>query len=164
MVGAVPKPQAIFYVSMEADIYPREAPELAENIDGAIGEGSQFHETYGYYAQGVEPNTATLPDGWMARVHKIQNANTDLKVGLCLGLPDLFLSKAFAAREKDRDFCSALLEHGYVTLAPLLQLVSSMPIDEGEQKRLRATIRPLRFSIRAWPMKHSIAPVPGDFL
>ena len=25
------------------------------------------------------------------------------------------------------------------------------------------TIRPERFSIKAWPMKHSIAPVPGDF-
>ena len=25
------------------------------------------------------------------------------------------------------------------------------------------TIRPLRFSIRVWPMKQSMAPVPGDF-
>ena len=31
---------------------------LADKIDGAIGEGSQFHQTYGYYAQGVGPETA----------------------------------------------------------------------------------------------------------
>ena len=30
--------------------------------------------------------------------------------------------------------------------------------------RSACTIRPLRFSIRAWPMKQSMAPVPGDFL
>lgn len=55
-------------MSGEADIYPLQAPELAEKIEGAIGEGSQFHQTFGYYAQGVGPDTAVLPRGWMSRV------------------------------------------------------------------------------------------------
>jgi hypothetical protein len=55
MLGSVPNPEAVFMVSMEADIYPFRAPELADEIDGAIGEGSQFHERFGYYAQGVGP-------------------------------------------------------------------------------------------------------------
>ncbi|MES2481384.1 MAG: hypothetical protein V4609_05235 [Pseudomonadota bacterium] len=63
MLGPVPHPEEVFTVSMEADIYPLQAPELADKIDGAIGEGSQFHQTYGYYAQGVGPDTATLPSG-----------------------------------------------------------------------------------------------------
>ena len=58
ILGAVPRPEDVFTVSMEADIYPLLTPELADKIDGAIGEGSQFHETYGYYAQGVGPETA----------------------------------------------------------------------------------------------------------
>ena len=61
-------------MSAEADIYPLHAPELAEKIEGAIGEGSQFHQTFGYYAQGVGPNTAVLPRGWMSRVHRVQTA------------------------------------------------------------------------------------------
>lgn len=61
MLGPVPNPESVFTVSMEADIYPLQAPELADKIDGAIGEGSQFHLTYGYYAQGVGPETALLP-------------------------------------------------------------------------------------------------------
>ena len=73
ILGAVPRPEDVFTVSMEADIYPLQAPELADRIDGAIGEGSQFHETYGYYAQGVGPETALLPRDWMQRVHRIQN-------------------------------------------------------------------------------------------
>ena len=41
ILGSVPHPQEVFTVSMEADIYPKEAPELAEKIDGAIGEGDR---------------------------------------------------------------------------------------------------------------------------
>ena len=40
ILGSVPHPNQALTVSMEADIYPKEAPELAEKIDGAIGEGS----------------------------------------------------------------------------------------------------------------------------
>ena len=36
----------------------------ADLIDGSIGEASMFHETFGYYAQGVVERTAVLPDGW----------------------------------------------------------------------------------------------------
>ena len=97
ILGAVPRPEDVFTVSMEADIYPLQAPELADKIDGAIGEGSQFHETYGYYAQGVGPETACLPAGWMQRVHRIQNRNTQDRIGYCLDVLDLFLAKAVAA-------------------------------------------------------------------
>jgi hypothetical protein len=141
MLGPVPNPEPVFTVSMEADIYPLQAPELADQIDGAIGEGSQFHQTYGYYAQGVGPDTALLPKDWMRRVHRVQSGNTGDRVGYCLDVKDLFMSKAAAGREKDREFCAALLAHGYVALEELLNLVSLMPLNEMEQRRLRATIR-----------------------
>jgi hypothetical protein len=141
MLGAVPTPDPAFTVSMEADIYPLNAPELAERIDGAIGEGSRFHDTYGYYAQGVGPRTATLPEDWMDRVHRVQNGNTKGRVGYCLGLLDLFLSKAVAGREKDRGFCMALIAHRYVEPDDALDLVPRMPIDDQARRRLRATIR-----------------------
>ena len=59
LLGQFPNPESIFTVSMEVDIYPLDAPSLADQIDGAIGEGSPFHETHGYYAQGVGPETAS---------------------------------------------------------------------------------------------------------
>lgn len=141
ILGSVPNPEAIFTMSAEADIYPLNAPELADKIEGALGEGSQFHETFGYYAQGVGPETAVLPDGWMNRVHRVQNAATNDRVGYCLDVVDLFMSKAAAARDKDRDFCMALLRHGYVKPAQALELVAVMPLHEPQQRRLRATIR-----------------------
>lgn len=141
ILGALPRPEEVFAMSMEADLYPKEAPELAEKIEGAIGEGSRFHETHGYYAQGVGPETAVLPRGWLLRVHRVQNANTNGRVGYCLDLVDLFLSKAVAGREKDRTFCMALLAHGHVTPEDALALVPTLPVDEHEQRRLRAAIR-----------------------
>lgn len=141
MLGPVPHPEEVFTVSMEADIYPLQAPDLAEKIDGAIGEGSQFHQTFGYYAQGVGPETAILPKDWMRRVHRVQNDNTKGRVGYCLDVVDLFLAKAAAGREKDREFCMAMFEHSYVTPAQLLMVSPTMPLDDREQRALRATIR-----------------------
>lgn len=141
ILGPVPNPEDIFKMSAEADIYPLQSPELAEKIDGAIGEGSQFHESYGYYAQGVGPETATLPSGWMHRVHRVQNANTNDRVGYCLDVLDLFMSKVAAGRDKDRDFCMALIQHEYVEPKQALALVSQMPLDDAEKRRLTARIR-----------------------
>lgn len=141
LLGSVPWPQEVFTVSMEADIYPLQAPELADVIDGAIGEGSQFHETYGYYAQGVGPETALLPADWMQRVHRVQNRNTHDRIGYCLDSRDLFLAKAAAGREKDRDFCRALLAYGHVALEDALALVAKMPLSPAQQRSLRATLR-----------------------
>jgi Nucleotidyltransferase of unknown function (DUF6036) len=128
MLGSVRNPEEVFMVSMEADIYPLQVPELADKIDGAIGEGSQFHQTFGYYAQGVGPETATLPKNWMQRVHRVQNRNTKDRVGYCLDVLDLFLAKAVAGREKHREFCMALFEYSYVTPVQVLKLVSTMPV------------------------------------
>jgi hypothetical protein len=59
ILGSIPYPEPEFKMSAEADIYPLHAPELADQIDGSIGEGSMFHQTNGYYAQGVGPETAS---------------------------------------------------------------------------------------------------------
>lgn len=141
ILGPVPNPEPEFTASTEADIYPLDAPDLADDIEGAIGEGSQFHTRYGYYAQGVRPTTAILPADWMSRVHRVQNGNTNGLAGFCLDTIDLFLSKAAAGRDKDREFCMALFEHGYVTPSRALELVPSMPLTDGAKRSLRATIR-----------------------
>ncbi|WP_425067126.1 hypothetical protein [Reyranella sp.] len=68
-------------VSREADIYPMQRPELADLIDGAIGYGSAFDEQFGYYADGVGPETAVLPKCWQTRLVKVENENTGGGIG-----------------------------------------------------------------------------------
>ena len=77
----------------------------------------------------------------MQRVHRVQNSNTNGRLGLCLCVADLFMSKAFAGREKDREFCTALLAHAYVKVSEVLGLVANMPIEDAAKRRLRATTR-----------------------
>lgn len=62
-------------------------------------------------------------------------------MGYCLDVIDLFMSKAEAGRDKDRAFCMALLEHSHVASDQAIAMVSAMPLDEDQQRRLRATIR-----------------------
>jgi hypothetical protein len=52
-------------------VYPRLAPTLAGKLDGALGDGSQFQRTYGYYAHGVGPETAKAPAGWEDRLVRV---------------------------------------------------------------------------------------------
>jgi len=93
----------------------------ADLIDGSIGELSIFQETYGYYAQGVTPQTATLPDGWRNRLIPYLAAGTNGVTALCLEPHDLWISKAVAGRPKDREFCRALVERKLVEVKVLCQ-------------------------------------------
>ena len=142
ILGAVENPPAQCTLSMEADIYPMNAPELADLIEGAIGELSFFHEHFGYYAQGVGPETAHLPEGWTQRLVRLQSAATNGRLAYCLDPVDLFVSKAAAGREKDAAFNRALLSHGVVELEQALSRADQLP-DAAEALRVRRWIQRL---------------------
>ena len=61
LLASFPDAPADLLGSMEVDCYPKDNPALADLIDGSIGELSPFHETFGYYAHGIGPETAALP-------------------------------------------------------------------------------------------------------
>lgn len=92
---------------------------LADLIDGSIGEASLFQATHGYYAQGVEPKTAMLPEGWRRRLVPFSSPDTNGVIAYCLELHDLWISKAMAGRPKDREFCDELVKRKHVKVATL---------------------------------------------
>ena len=136
ILGAVPNAPSELLKSMEADVFPLHRPELADLIDGSIGELSPFEERFGYYAQGVGPETAMLPEGWQQRVVKIQNDNTDLKIGYCLEPHDLAASKLAAGRAKDWPFVEAMLKHQIVDPVVLKERITQMPLSPDRQRQL----------------------------
>jgi len=115
ILGLYPDAPELLLVSVEADVFPKDRPEASILIDGAIGERSVFHETFGYYAHGVDESTAVLPTGWKERLITIQNENTMGATGWCLEPHDLAVSKLAAGREKDTEFVRVLLQHGLAT-------------------------------------------------
>ena len=122
--------EALRSIEVDVAVIGDEDGHLADLIDGSIGEASMFHETFGYYAQGVVEQTAVLPTGWKDRLVRFESPGTNGVVALCLELHDLWISKAIANRQKDVEFCRALLDIGVVDPAELrarLVLVNDLP-------------------------------------
>ncbi len=131
ILGQFPNAPVSLLASMEADIYPANNPELADKVDGAIGEGSSFHELHGYYAQGVGPNTATLPFGWRRRLIPIKNENTAGTTGSCLEIHDLVISKLVAARPKDFEFVQEVVKANMVECSTLMDRLANTKLADS---------------------------------
>jgi len=132
--------------SAEADVYPRHHVARAEEIDGNIGELSLFHETHGYYAHGVGPETVVASPDWESRLVRLGNANTNQITGLCLQANDLFLAKLAAYRKKDLAFCRAMIRYAMVDADTLRRMVVDMPL---EPKALELVTRTLEEMLMA---------------
>mgnify|MGYP001605248801 CR=1 FL=1 len=130
--------------SVEVDIVPIDDSDgrLADLLDGSIGEASMFHESFGYYAQGVSETTAVLPEGWRERLIRYETPATNRTVAWCLDPHDLWISKAIAGRQKDIEFCEALLVHGVVSEAILIERLGGVTrIIPSIRQRVEGMIR-----------------------
>jgi hypothetical protein len=143
VLGQFPEAPEALRVSIEADVYPRYAPEKADLIDGAIGELSAFHQTFGYYAHGVDETTATLPKGWDQRLVPICSQNTGGATGWCLEIHDLALSKLVAGRERDLEFVQVLLREGLADPAVLRDRVAALSVPEDRLDTVRQRVNRL---------------------
>jgi hypothetical protein len=128
VLGQFPRAPEALLISIEADLYPRDAIDKSDLVDGAIGELSQFHETFGYYAHGVDDTTATLPAGWQQRLVPLRSDNTGGATGWCLEVHDLASSKLVAGRERDREYLRVLVRERMIEPATLEQRVRTLPL------------------------------------
>ena len=128
--------------SVEVDVAALEDPDgsQADLVDGAIGEASMFHGTFGYYAQGVEAVTAVLPEGWRDRLVRFESPGTRGVVAWCLESHDLWISKMVAGRPKDLEFCQALMRRGMVEPEELARRLERLDADERVKARIAGKI------------------------
>lgn len=149
VLGQFPDAPDALLFSQEADVYPRERPENAVEIDGAMGDGSQFHETFGYYAHGVGPETAKAPAGWQDRLVPVRVpllvGREAQATGWCMEVHDLVLAKLAAGRERDMEFAEEAIRSHIVRPQELLRRVPDLPLDD----RHRAYVRSLLQSVIA---------------
>ena len=145
ILGQLPEaPDALLW-SQETDVYPRHHPERAEAIDGALGDGSQFHAAFGYYAHGVGPETAKAPAGWEQRLVPVRvprgPRDETLVTGWCMEPHDVVLAKCAAGRERDWEFAREAIRHGVVELDELLRRVGDLPLAPRERVRVARLLR-----------------------
>jgi hypothetical protein len=128
ILGQFPDAPTAMLVSREADVYPKNRPERADEIEGSLGDGSYFDSTFGYYAHAVGPETAKAPGGWEERLVPVRSENTGGATGWCLEAHDLVLSKCAADRERDWEFAREALSHGLVDAEELQTRSNALPL------------------------------------
>lgn len=147
ILGAHPDPPLILLESMEVDLYPRHEPERAIEVEGALGDGSHFHSTYGYYAHAVGPETAKAPAGWERRLVRVaipaRVVSDRSPVAYCLETHDLVLAKCARGEARDWRYAAAALECGLASLATLLSRAEQLPVDEERRSEIRRRLSTL---------------------
>lgn len=144
ILGSHPDAPESLLASLEADVYPRASPEKADLIDGALGDGSPFHRSFGFYAHGVGPETAVAPEGWQNRLVRYdvppRMSSTRRAVAWCLEPHDLVLAKCVAGRQRDWDYARTALAEGIVELDVLLGRIDALPVSDRAKGHIRSRL------------------------
>ena len=123
--------------SDDVDMWPRdnEAAGLDICID-ELGEGSHFHEEYGFYIERVGSWTLlTQPVGWEARATRVYFDGIEV---LTLGLLDLAYNKLEANRSKDVEFLKTAIKDGLIQIDDLTKFIlDNAPSDEIRERALQ---------------------------
>ncbi len=137
ILGEFPDAPEDLRASIEVDMQPKNQPDKADLVDGALGELSQFYKTYDFYVHGLLIDGATLPQGWERRaIPVVDEKSTRGKIGWCVQAHDLAASKLAAYREQDRDFVRTLLIEGMIIAKTLIERIHLLKIDKQLRERL----------------------------
>lgn len=103
-IDAYPENAKIWEIQQKA-LDPDDDPKASEEINALYGEGSAFHREHGFYIDGVDENTARLPEDWNKRaVTKMVDVD-DRKVLAVAPCPeDIIVSKLARLSQKDKQF------------------------------------------------------------
>lgn len=120
----------------EVDIYAfgaSNAEELSDLIDGSIGQDSRFHSTFGYYADGVSPETSKMPADWLERASRYESSECPGVVAIVPEENDIALAKMVAWREKDVEWLKEGVAAGVLSVQKMRDRLSLMPSADLER-------------------------------
>jgi hypothetical protein len=147
ILGACPDAPETLLRSMEVDLFPKDNPGRAAEIDAALGDGSPFHEAFGYYAHGVGPKTAKAPAGWEDRLVEIdippRIGSRQAPKAYCLEPHDLVLAKCAAGRDRDWEFAREAIRGSVVEPATLIARADTLPLREDQRISIRRRLEAL---------------------
>jgi hypothetical protein len=124
--------------------YPGESPEASEQIDALFGSGSQFHQMHGFYIDGVDENTATLPVDWRTRAVVRQIDVGSRSVTAIAPCPDdLVVSKLARLEDKDKSFIEAYYSERPLDVSVIEERIGLSNFESTVAQRAIAYIRDL---------------------
>lgn len=138
VLGAIAHPPASMTGSIDVDLYPKNDPGRAFEIANKLGLGSDFEQTYGYYADAVSPMLPTLPDGWEQRLIRI--AFDSGVVAWFLEPNDAAISKYVRSEPRDREWIQAGLEAGILSIPTIEHRLRETIMETEERKQSTLSI------------------------
>jgi hypothetical protein len=114
----------------EIDLYVPDIADqenVSDQIEGSIGQGSSFHNQYGYYADGVSSGTSVMPRDWPLRATSYEGLGCPGVTAIVPEQNDVALAKLVAWREKDRDWLCSGLRAGLFSLDQMHLRLDRMP-------------------------------------
>lgn len=138
ILGAIATPPISMTGSIDIDLYPKQDPGRASEIAKALGLGSEFERTYGYYADAVSPMLPTLPEGWEQRLIKIE-----LESGVrawFLEPNDAAISKYVRGDPRDREWIRAGLKANLLSLPTIEYRLRETIMETEERYRAKQAI------------------------
>ncbi|NDP41276.1 MAG: hypothetical protein GZ089_00935 [Aromatoleum sp.] len=109
--SAVP---ARMLISIDVDCFTRQDPERVFELSKALGEGSAFEATHGFYLDPISPDVPTLPQNWQHRLIRVPLANGI--VVFFLDPNDAAVSKYARGEPRDREWIQAGLKAGLLSV------------------------------------------------
>lgn len=142
-IDAFPGNAKIWEIQEKAK-HPDETPEASEHINALFGSGSPFHRTHGFYIDGVDENTATLPAGWRTRavVRRIDVAGR-IVTAVAPCPEDLIVSKLARLDDKDKSFIEAYHSARPLDLSVVEERIRLSDFETPVADRARAYVRNL---------------------
>ncbi len=117
----------VAFIPTAGDEYAFDMPrqELADLIEGYLGEETRFRDAFKVYAQGVDTDTAILPVGWGNRLVRLEVPDQQTRTEIyCLDPYDLCAAKLTRLEEKDRLYVGSLIKAGDIDAAALRERVA----------------------------------------
>jgi hypothetical protein len=134
--GDVPATMAM---SIDVNTWRKSDPARVFDLAPALGQGSRFEATYGYYLDPVSPRIATLPTGWETRLIRIE-----LEPGLAVWFlepNDAAVSKYARLETRDREWIRSGLSAGILSASIIASRFSHTNfLDDQESARATAAL------------------------
>lgn len=123
---------------------PDDDPEASEEIATLYGEGSAFHKQHGFYIDGVDENTASLPRQWQQRcIQRPVDVDGKQVLAVAPSPEDIIVSKLARLVDKDKEFILAYHQERPLDKNLILQRLDDTDLDAAITDRARVFIQAL---------------------
>jgi hypothetical protein len=124
-------------MSIDVDCFTRQDPPRIFELKDALGEGSAFEATHGYYLDPISPKVPTLPEQWEARLVRVPL--DERIVAYFLDPNDAAISKYARGDPRDREWIQAGLTAGLLSTSIIESRFSQTDfLDNAERDRARS--------------------------